>query len=224
MIWWARSLARLAGGGDGGLVEELGALLDLEHGHSGEVGEHFHHAAVFEVEGLGAGVGHDEDGAADVFDVPGEKDAVGDGRGGDAEDLEEFGEDADDLGAAAFEADAAGAGVAGEHGVEEAGVGTGAGDPLVELGVGAVGLDEADGGAVGSTEVDGGVDEFLEDVVGMFDEGVGEAAHAVDLGDGVAGVEAARGEGGVGVEVDDFQAGLLDVDGGRGHVSSYYLA
>ena len=153
------------GGGDGGLFEELGALAKLEHGHGGEVGEGFHHAEVFGVEGLGAVVGHDEDGALNVVDVPGEEEAVGDGRSFDAEDLEEFWEDANVLRAIALEADAAGAGVAGEHGVEEAGVDAGAGDPVVELGVGAIFFDDADGGAVGTAEVDGGADEFLEDVV-----------------------------------------------------------
>ena len=212
-----------AGGGRGtGLSEELGALAKLEHGHGGEVGEGFHHAEIFHVEGLGALVGHDEDGALDVVAVPGKEEAVGDGRGLDAEDLEEFGEDANVLWAIAFEADAAGAGVAGEHGVEEAGVDAGAGDPVIELGVGAIFFDDADGSAVGTAEVDGGADEFLEDGFWMLDEGVGEAAEAGHLGEDFAGVDAAGGEGGVVEQVDDFEAGFLCVDGEGAHVFSDY--
>ncbi len=189
----------------------------MQHGHGGEVGEGLHHAEIFHVEGLGALVGHDEDGALDAFDVPGKEEAVGDGRRLDAEEFEEFGEDANDLRTAALEADAAGAGVAGEHGVEEAGVDASAGDPVVELGVGAIFFDDADGGAVGTAEIDGGVDEFLEDVVWILDEGAGEAANAGHLGEGVARVDAAGGERGVVEEVDDLEAGFLHVDGEGSH-------
>jgi len=189
----------------------------LQHRHRGEVGEGFHHAEIFHVEGLGASVGHDEDGALGVFDVPREEEAVCDGRCFDAEQLEEFGEDANDLRAATLEADAAGAGVAGEHGVEEAGVDAGAGDPVVELGVCAIFFDDADGGAVGTAEIDGGGDELLEDIVGILDEGAREAAEACHLGEGVARVDAAGGERGVIQEVDDLEAGFLDVDGEGSH-------
>ncbi len=189
----------------------------MQRGHGGEVGEGLHHAEIFGVEGLGALVGHDEDGALDVFDMPGEEKAVGDGRCFDAEELEEFGKNANDLWAAALETDAAGAGVAGEHGVEEAGVDAGAGDPVVELGVGAIFFDDTDGGAVGTAEIDGGVDEFLEDVVGVLDEGAGEAANAGDLGEGVARVDTSGGEHGVVEDVDDLEAGFLHVDGEGSH-------
>ena len=162
-------------------------------------------------------MGHDEDGALDAFDVPGKEEAVGDGRCFDAENFKEFWEDANVLRTIAFETDAAGAGIAGEHGVEESGVDAGAGNPVIELLVGAIFFDGADGGAIGTAEIDGGADEFLKDVFGLFGEGVREAAEAGHLGEGVAGVDAAFDEGGVVLEVDDFEAGFLDVDGEGTH-------
>ena len=168
-------------GGGAGLLGEEVLLLLLTDGHGGEAGEYLHGAAVFFVEDLFGAVGHDEDGAAGLVGDPGEEDAVGDEGRCDAHDVEKSLVDAEELRAAAFQADSAGAGIAGEDGVKEGGVQAGGGDPVIEGLIGAVFPFDADAGAVGAAEGDGGVDELLQDGGGAVDEGAGDALHAFKL-------------------------------------------
>lgn len=182
------SVGHVGGRGGSGVLHQSLLLALLAHAHGGKVGEDLHHADVVVVERLGPSVSHDPDGAASLFDLPGEEDAVGDGGGINAHDVEKALGHIEELGPSPLEANAAGAGMAGEGGVQEGRVLACGCGPVVVVLVGLVLLFDADAGAVGTAEVNGGVDEFLKDGVGLIDEGAGEAVHAFDLRWYVAGM------------------------------------
>jgi len=79
---------RRRGNGDGVLQESVLLALVAERKRT-EVGEDLHHTEVFAVEGFGAAVGENPDGAALAFGLPREKDAVGDEGSVDLHDVEE---------------------------------------------------------------------------------------------------------------------------------------
>jgi hypothetical protein len=119
-------------------------------------------------------VSHDEDGSAGGAHLAGKEDAVGYERGVNPHDVEETLADPEELRPATLEADAAGAGVARKDRVQESVVLTGRCDPVVEVCVTLLFGFEADAGAVGTAEIDCGVDELLQDRIGVLDEGVAE--------------------------------------------------
>jgi len=169
------------GGGGGGLLVEFVLLGLMADGDRGEVGEALQDAVVLGIEEGERVVGDDPKGAAGLVDLPGDEEAVGDGRGVDADGVEvEFG-DAEKLGFAAGEAGAAGAEVAGKDGVEEGRVNARGGNPA-KLGVaGGRGFFERDASAVGAAESHGDRYELVEDLLGMGGEDVGEALDGFDF-------------------------------------------
>jgi len=150
-------------------------LLDalLADGQGGEIGECFHHPTILAVEGFGSSMGHDEDSSLGFAIVPWQKEAVGDGGSFDAEDFEELGQHANALGGSSFEADAAGAGVFGKHGIGKTAVDASARNPAIELVLGTIVADEGDGGTIGAGEFDGDIDQLLQEGCRALDKGFG---------------------------------------------------
>ena len=189
------------------LHEEL-LLTELADSDGGEVGEDLHDANVALVEGLFAVVREDVDGSACFVGLPGKHESIGDEGGCDSEDVEVARDGAGVLGASALETDAAPAGIVGEYCVIHAGIPASDGDPLVVRIFGAVLLLDADGRAVCAAELDGGLDQDLQDGLGLLDQGVGDAAHALgDYGD-VACTHEPRSKCNIRLEVAYFQPGI----------------
>ncbi len=126
-------VGELVGEDGAGLIANLvskSSLVGLVFDDDGdEICEGVEQFVVGEIEGVSAFVGDGPDGSTHVAGCPGNKHAVGDGIGDEAEQAVEGRGDAEQLGAAGVDADAAGAGDAWDDSVEVGGEATGDGDP-----------------------------------------------------------------------------------------------
>src|SRR5450755_1393966 len=148
----------------------------MPNGHGCEVRQDSHHLSVVLVECRGTAMSHDEDGSPGVLHLPRKENAVGHKRGLNSHDVEEALPDAKELWLAAFQTDAAGAGIAWKHRVQEPVVLTGRCHPVVIVRVTLFFGFEADACAVGTAQVYCCIDQLLQDRIGTLHETVREPA------------------------------------------------